>query len=121
MNASGSLKSIKVGAFQRKAFKAMLLRVHLDHDGELGPMHGVSGTMDAELEVQRTKVVGTTKVHVDNEGVTDGLWRGEMKCIGPKAEAADLWMKNLGRIALLDVERNFDGSGTRHSASHKRS
>ena len=59
--------------------------------------------MDAELEVQRTikraevtaflcllkKVVGPIKVHVDNEGIIDGLWRGERKCIDPKAGDAD--------------------------------
>ena len=27
--------------------------VQLDHDEEMGPMHGMSGTLDAELEVQR--------------------------------------------------------------------
>ena len=59
--------------------------------------------MDAELEVQRTikraevtaflcllkKVVGPIKVHVDNKGIIDGLWRGERKCIDPKAGDAD--------------------------------
>ena len=28
--------------------------VQLDHDEEVGPMHGMYGTVDAELEVQRT-------------------------------------------------------------------
>ena len=28
--------------------------VQLDHDEETGPMHGMYGTLDAELEVQRT-------------------------------------------------------------------
>ena len=28
--------------------------VQLDHDEELGPMHGMCGTLDAELEVERT-------------------------------------------------------------------
>ena len=28
--------------------------VQLDQDGELGPMHGMYGTLEAELEVQRT-------------------------------------------------------------------
>ena len=59
--------------------------------------------MDAELEVQRTikraevtaflcllkKVVGPIKVHVDNKGIINGLWRGERKCIDPKAGDAD--------------------------------
>ena len=28
--------------------------VQLDHDEEMGPVHGMYGTLDAELEVQRT-------------------------------------------------------------------
>ena len=65
------------------------------------------GTVDAELEVQRTikrlscrpscvfsrKLLGPTKVHVDNKGIIDGLWRGESKCNNPKAKSADLWIK----------------------------
>ena len=55
--------------------------------------------MEAELEVQRTikragltaflcllkKVVGPIKVQVDNKGIVEGLWRGERKCMDPKA------------------------------------
>ena len=81
--------------------------VATDGDGELGPMHGVYGTMVAELEVQRTikraeltaflcllkKIFGPVKMHVDNNGIIDGLLRGEMKCIGPKSRDADLWNK----------------------------
>ena len=64
------------------------------------------GPLDAELELQRTfnraelmaflcllrKAIGPTVVHVDNKGIIDGLWRGEIKCIGPRAKDADLWM-----------------------------
>ena len=53
--------------------------VQLGHDEELGPVHGVYGTLDVELEVQRTikraeltaflclsrKAIGPTMVHVD--------------------------------------------------------
>ena len=56
--------------------------VQLDCDEEMVPMHGMYRTLDAELVVQRTiksaelaaffcllgKVVGLTKVHVDNKG-----------------------------------------------------
>ena len=35
---------------------------------------------------------GVTTAHVDNRGIIDGLWIGEMKCIGQKAKDADLWM-----------------------------
>ena len=63
--------------------------------------------MNAELEDQRTikragltaffcllwKVIGPIKVHGDNEGIFDGLWRGARKCIDPNAGHADLWIK----------------------------
>ena len=66
-----------------------------DSDEELEPLHGMYGSMEAEFEVQRTieraeltaflcllkKVIGHTKVHVDNKGIIDGLWRGARKCI----------------------------------------
>ena len=69
--------------------------MQLDHDEEMVPMHGMHGTRDADLEVQRTikraelsaflclprKATGPTMVHVDNKGIIDGLWGGETKCI----------------------------------------
>ena len=79
--------------------------VQLDYCEELGPLHGMHGSMEAEFEVQRTikraeltaflgllkKVIGPIKVHVDNKGIIDGLWRGGRKCIDPKAGDAELW------------------------------
>ena len=76
------------------------------------------GFIDAELEVQHTikrteltaflcllkKVIGPIKVHVDNKGMRDGLWSGERKCIDPKADDADLWLKILGSVASFNVE-----------------
>ena len=55
----------------------------LDYDEEMGPLHGMCGSVEAELEVQRTikraeltaflcllrKVSGPIKVHVDNKGI----------------------------------------------------
>ena len=78
----------------------------LDHDEVMRPMHGMYETLDAELEAQRTVnrsvlaafeclltgVIGPTKVYVDNKGIVDGTWRGEMRCIGPRAKDADLWI-----------------------------
>ena len=65
--------------------------VQLNYDVEMGPLHGMHGSMEAEYEVQRTinlaeltaflcllrKVSGPIKVHVDNEGIIDGLLSGE--------------------------------------------
>ena len=79
--------------------------VQVDHDEEVGPLLGMYGTMDAELEVQRAmkraelttflcllrKAIGPKMVHVDNKGIIDGLWEGEMRCIAPRAKDADLW------------------------------
>ena len=70
----------------------------------LGPMHGMYGTLEAVLKVQCTikraefaaflclfkKAIGPSMVHVDNKGIIDGLWKGEMECIGPNAKDADL-------------------------------
>ena len=56
--------------------------VQLDYDEEMGPLHGMYGSMEAEFEVQRTvkraeltaflglvrKVIGPIKVHVDKKG-----------------------------------------------------
>ena len=79
------------------------------------PIHGTYGTLDAELEVQRTikraelttllcllrKAIGRTLVHVGNTGIINGLWRGEMKCTGPQAKDADLW------ISIWEELKNF--------------
>ena len=99
--------------------------VQLDHDEDMEPMHGMYGTLDPGLEVQRTikradltafirdfgRIVGPTTAHVDNKGIIDGLWRGEMKCIGSRAMDADLWIwiwEEVRRIhqegVLLEVE-----------------
>ena len=73
--------------------------------------------MDAAFEVQLTikraeltvfvclleKVIGSIKVHVDNKGVIDGLWRGERKCIGPKAGGADNFVS---RDIVVEVEHS---------------
>ena len=54
--------------------------VQLDHDEEMGPMRGMHGTLDAELEVQRAikraeltaflcvfgRIIGPAAFHVDN-------------------------------------------------------
>ena len=63
----------------------------LAYDEEVGPLHGMCGSVEAELEVQRTikraeltaflclprKVSGPIKVLVDNKGIIDGLRKGE--------------------------------------------
>ena len=95
--------------------------VQLDFDGELGPLSGMYGSMDAELEVQRTfkraeltaflcfpkRVIGPIKVHVDNKGIIDGLLRGERKCIDPKAGDADLRIKIWEELHLLTSQETL--------------
>ena len=58
----------------------------MDYDEEVGPLHGMYGSMETEYEVQRTikraeltaflcllrKVMGPIEVHVDNKGMIDG-------------------------------------------------
>ena len=81
--------------------------VQLDYDEEMGPLHGMCGSMEAECELQRTikraeltaflhllkKVIGPIKVHVDNKRIVDGLQRGGKECINPRAGDADLWIR----------------------------
>ena len=50
-------------------------------------------------------------MHVENKGIIDGLWRGERKCIDPKAGDAGLWIKiweelqlSKSKEILLEVE-----------------
>ena len=78
----------------------------MNHDEEMRPMHGMYGTLDAELEVRRTikraeltaflcllrRAISPAMVHVDKKGIIDRLWRGEMRCVGPRAKDADLWI-----------------------------
>ena len=70
----------------------------------------------AELEVQRTikragltafqcllkRVIGPLRVHVDDNGIIDGLRKGEGKCIKPRAGDADLWIQNFGKNGLAE-------------------
>ena len=49
--------------------------VQLDHDEELGPMHGSYGTLEAGLEVQRTIRRLLKKSYWSYDGS-----KGEMKC-----------------------------------------
>ena len=85
--------------------------VPLDQHEELGPMHVMYGTLEAELEVQRTikrasftaflcllnKVFGPTKVHVDNKGIIDGLWKRRNEVHRPRAGGCRLVDQTLGK------------------------
>ena len=58
------------------------------------------------------KAVGPPVVHENNKGISDGLWSGEMRCIGPRAKDADLWIlisEESHRVhqegVLVEVER----------------
>ena len=67
------------------------------------------GSVDAELELTAflcflKKVTGPTKVHVDNKEIIGGLWRGERKCIDPKAGDADLWIKMWEELQLSTLK-----------------
>ena len=100
--------------------------VQLDYDEEMVSLHGMFGWMEAQYEVQRTikraeltaflcflkKVIGPIKVHVDNNGIVDGLRKGEKECTKPRAGDADLWIKKFGRNHMSGRKRHFGGSGT---------
>ena len=57
---------------------------------------------------------GSTEDH--EEGVIDGLWRGEAKCLGPKAKDADLWILIWEEFEQDASRRKRIGSRTRKSA-----
>ena len=92
--------------------------VQVDYDEELVPLHAILGTMDAEIEVQRAikraeltaflcllkKIIENAKMHVDNKGIIDGLLRREMRCIGPKARDADLWLKKKRKNCTAEIQ-----------------
>ena len=93
--------------------------VKLDHDDDMIPMLGMYGTLDAELEVQRTikraeflcllrRTVGPTTAHVDSKGIINGLRRVEMSCIGPTAKSAELWLVIWQEVRLVDVHQGGD-------------
>ena len=54
-------------------------------------------------------------VHVDNKGFIDGLWRREMKCIGPRARDADMW------ILILEGCTEFTQEGKLVEVEHVQS
>ena len=45
--------------------------------------------------------MGLVKVHVDSKGIIDALWRGERKCVDPKAGDTDLRIKMLEELHLF--------------------
>ena len=107
--------------------------VQQDYDEEMEPLYGMYGSMEAELEIQRTikraelmafvcffkRVMGPIKVHVGNKGVIDGLRKGE-KVYQPKSGRCRFTDQNLGGIAWSGRKRHFGGSGTCKGASHRK-
>ena len=81
--------------------------MQLDHDDEMGPMHGMSGTLDVELEVRRT-----TK-----RGESAAFLRVAMKAIGPPADHVEVHWPNVeGRLLVdLDLGRSAQSSSRRHT------
>ena len=58
-------------------------------------MRGMYVTLDAELDIQRTIKRAGLKAflcHVDNKAIIGGPWRRQLKCIGPKAKDAEMWI-----------------------------
>ena len=100
--------------------------VQLNHDGEMRPMNGINGTVDAECEVPRTikragltaflcllRLVRPTVAHVDKKGVIGGLRKGEMRCMSPKAKDGDLW------ILIWEEINKICQEGLQHVKAHR--
>ena len=118
-----SLRSTVAGACQQKTSKATWppvalcgacgwAVVQLDYDVEMGPLHGMYGSMEAECEAQRTikraqltaflcllrKVSGPNKVHVDNEGTIGVSRQGEKRVYQAWSRRCRLVDTILGRV-----------------------
>ena len=65
------------------------------------------------------KAIGPTMEQDDNKEIMDGLWKGEMRCIGPRAKGAALWIIHLGIIRLFALKRNMDRGRACRSAPHQ--
>ena len=103
----------------------------MDYDEEMGALHGMYGSIEAEFEVQRTikmaeltaflrlfrKVCGPIKIHVDNKGIIDGSRRGEKECIKPKVGHTNLWIKIWDELHEL-VKRGILGE-VAHVKAHR--
>ena len=102
-----------------------------DHDEEMGLMHGMDGTLDAELEVQRTmkraekpaflrllrKAIGRTVVHVDIKGIIDGLWRRRGEVQLPKKRTTQTCGSWFGKDCTEVIKKAYWWKRVRPSAS----
>ena len=110
--------------------------MQLAHDEEMGPMHGMYGTLDADLEEQRAhhqegRVDSLPFVSPEGlsvpprlmwtaKGIIDGLWREEVSCISPKAKDADMWVLIWEEVRRLHQEGTFQKSSmSRHIAPRR--
>ena len=95
--------------------------VPLDHDEEMGTMHGMHGTLDAELEVRRTikraeltaflcllrKAIGPTMVHVDKKGINDGLWKGRNEMYWSESKKTPICGSQFGKNWSICAQRTY--------------
>ena len=108
--------------------------VQLDHDEKMRPMHGMYGTLDAKLEMQRTvkraeltaflclsgEVIGPTMVHCDNTGIVGWAVEGRNEVHWPKSEGRRLVDLDLERIAQSTPRRHIGEGRARQRASLSR-
>ena len=95
--------------------------VQLDLDEEMGPMHGMYGTLDVELEVQRNiKRAELTAFLCLFRKCCRSFWctlitkellmGGEMRCIGPRAKDADLCFSKYSSLKAMRKQTSKRGS-----------
>ena len=110
--------------------------MHRCESWSAGASRGVCG-LAVRSEVQRTikraeltaflclltKVIGPIKVQVDYKGIINGLWRGERKCINPKAGDADLWIEiweEVHNLAARDILVEVEHVKAHHTEKEKK-
>ena len=81
-------------------------------------MHHRESGADGFLSLLR-KLIGPIKVHVDNEGIIDGLRKGEKECLKPRAGDAVLCTKNWEIITWSGRKRHFGRCGACEGAPHE--
>ena len=65
--------------------------VQLDHDEEMGPMHGMYGTLDTEFEVQRTIKRAEWTAFLSSQ---KGCWSHHNSCRKKKGIIDGLWKRH---------------------------
>ena len=86
----------------RRSRRSVVWQVRRGASGAGGAKDHQEGRADGFLCLVR-RVNGSTTAHVDNKNI-DGPWRGEARCVGPKAKDADMWSSRWDMLNRIHQE-----------------